>query len=33
MMDGIEFYELGDCKEARKATEAVLEGFAVGLAL
>ena len=33
LMDGIEFYELGDCKEARKATEAVLEGFAVGLAL
>ncbi|MBK5093239.1 MAG: FAD-dependent oxidoreductase [Actinobacteria bacterium] len=33
VMDGIEFYKVGDCKEARKAIEAIHEGFATGLAL
>lgn len=33
VMDGIEFYEVGDCKEPRKAMEAIHEGFAAGLAL
>jgi len=33
LMDDIEFYKVGDCREARKATEAIHEGFAAGLAL
>jgi len=33
LIDEVEFYKVGDCKEARKAMEAIHEGFAAGLAL